>query len=83
MKFIANNVLMFSIDENEGDKGYFGNVTILDMKNKGKLEILVRDKFQGQNLKEFEGKNINIEVDIVQNRFGLRIQEVINCKEVK
>lgn len=77
MKININDVMVFNVEEGEGKNGYFANAILLDMENKSKLEIFIKQPTYGKMLKEREGSIINLCIDLIQNKFGLMFGEIM------
>lgn len=77
------NVSIFSVDAGESKNGFFANITVLDMNTKKKLELFTKDVKMASKIKELEGQNVDLIIELEQNKFGTRLGDVLDIKEVE
>lgn len=80
MPAILQNVLVFSIEEGEGKNGYWAIVTLLNMTSKKKLELFINDNNIVKKFLEYSGKEVDVVIEIIQNKFGTRLGKVLSIE---
>jgi len=70
------------IEEYEGKSGYGANITISTQFNDEirRIEFMTKDKKQVNNLKDFKLKTITVHLELNQNRFGMRLGDIIDIE---